>query len=943
MVLKSGQPVAPSLLGRDPECRSVDDLLASALLGRSSVTVVRGEIGVGKSTLLRYAAARADEMGLRVLRCRGLESESVLSYAGLADLLRPIGDRIDRLPVTQATELRAVLALGPPATGNRFVVYQAVLGMLAAAADDGPVLVAIDDLQWVDRPTAEALLFAARRLESEGVAVVLAIRDDADRQPGRGEVDISGLSHLLLAGLSVQAGADLVLSSARSPVSPGVAQQLASITRGNPLALVELTRRLPVDELAGERPLQDLPPTAADESLRRTLGGLPAPALAALLVVACSDESANQPLLTAMAEIGLAASDLEAGEVAGLLRVDTGGIRFRHPLMRSVVNREASASDRRRVHRVLALAAHRRGEPEREAWHRAAALTGPDESAADALAQTAADARGRAGPVAAARALERAADVTARPDRRIELLCGAAREALIGGAYSWSLDLVRRIDPAAAAPAKQAEVVALRAAVEQACGSAQTAHGLLLGLGTQLMPFDTAGASTLLAGAALAAIQAGQVTLAASPAAAAAAAVPRTAGGGSPAELLCSATLAVVTGYAAGPSEGFGEILRALSEDCRPLLPRWPSVLPFGIALAQARGHDDVARHVIESLVAEFRASSALGLLPVFLTQLAEQHIRDGRWYEAYAEALEALSLARDTGQRSSVAHALNVLARLEGCRGEEQECLRHLQEAAGDPQSADDLVKFPREAARGLLELSLGRADQAILPLVRLVLAEDRQGLHEPAVFGWLPDLVEAYVKTGRTAEATALLPRFDTEADPAAWTTAVAARCRGLLADDDAFEAEFAFALENHGAALPFERARTELCLGERLRRARRRAAALPMLDSAADTFGRLGARPWAERARAELAIAGGERRPAGPGPAQRLTPQELQIALLVARGSSNREAAATLFLSEKTIEAHLTRVYRTLGVRSRWRLAEAMRSENVVSGRNPAPKMG
>jgi DNA-binding CsgD family transcriptional regulator len=919
-------PATPTVLGRESECRTVDGLLSAALAGSSNATVVLGDLGVGKSTLLRYAVARADELGMQVLRCRGLEAESSLSYAGLADLLRPISTRIDRLPAPQATELRAALALGPPATGNRFLVYQAALGMLDAATDDGPVLLVVDDLQWVDRPSAEALLFAARRLGSEGVVALVAIRDDADKQNALGDVDISGLDQLVLTGLSVEAGTDLVLSYARSPVSPGVARQLASITRGNPLALVQLSRRLPPQELAGTRPLRDLPQTAVDEALRKALIDLPTPTSAALLVVACSDETAHRPMLAAMAEIGLTATDLEPAEIAGLLETDVAGIRFRHPLMRSVVNRQASPAERRRVHRALALVAHHRGEPDREAWHAAAALTGPDDAAADALARTAADARDRGGPIAAARALERAAEVTARPDRRVELLSGAAREALTGGAYSWSLDVVRRIDPESATPARQVEVVALRAAVEQACGSAQTAHALLLDLGTRLMAADPAGGATLLAGAALAAIQAGQVELAVSPAAAAAAAVPRTPREDSPAELLCAATLAVTRGYAAESSETFGAVLRVLADDSRPCLPLWPSILPFAIALAQARGHDDVARGVLESLVTQFRAASALGLLPIFLSQLAEQHFRDGRWYEAYAEALEALTLARETGQSSSGAHALVVLARLEACRGDEQSCLRHLREAT-DPHSADDLVKFPREAARGLLELSLGRAEQAILPLLRLVLAEDRQGLHEPAMFSWLPDLIEAYVKTGRTAEATDLLSRFDTEAPPAAWTTAVAARCRGLLASDDAFEHEFAVALESHGAAMPFERARTELCLGERLRRSRRRAAALPVLDSAAAAFSRLGARPWAE-----LAIAGGQRVLDAPDPARRLTPQELQIALLVSRGSSNREVATTLFLSEKTIEAHLTRIYRSLGVRSRGRLAEAMRSETV-----------
>ena len=243
------------------------------------------------------------------------------------------------------------------------------------------------------------------------------------------------------------------------------------------------------------------------------------------------------------------------------------------------------------------------------------------------------------------------------------------------------------------------------------------------------------------------------------------------------------------------------------------------------------RGHDDVARRVLDQLVAECRAGNELGRLPIYLTQLAELHIRDGRWYEAYAEAVDAVTLAKETGQHSSVTHGLGVMARLEACRGDEHLCRQHLMEADDYASRTEDgLVRFPRDAARGLWHLTMGRPEQAIEPLTRLVHAEDRLGLREPAVFGWLPDLVEAYVKTGQPDAAAALLPRFDTAADPTSWTLAVAARCRGLLATDDTYESEFSAALEHHGASLPFERARTELCFGERLRRARRRAAACP-----------------------------------------------------------------------------------------------------------------
>jgi DNA-binding CsgD family transcriptional regulator len=920
-----------TLLGRATECGLIDGLLTAAVAGTSGVLVIRGEIGVGKSALLQDAATRATELGMSVLRCRGLESESQLPYAGLADLLRPIGTLIQQLPSTLAAELAGALAIGPPAGGNRFAVYLATLDMLSRASDDAPVLVNVDDLQWVDRSSAEAVLFAARRLQAEGVVVLFASRDEHGTAESGPALDLTGLDVLSVTGLPGPDGEELVRVSAESAVSPRVARQLAVATGGNPLALVELTRRLSPEQLSGRQPLDDLTAGGAiDNALSRILAGLPAATRTALLVIAASDVSTAEPLLDAMAELGLDPGTLDVAESVGLLKTDVATIGFRHPLMRSLVYRQSSGASRRTAHAALAAVAGRRDEPEREAWHRAAALVKPDAEAAEALARTATHARARAGPDAAARALERAAQITNRPDRRVELLVGAAREALTAGGYDWSLDLVHQAADQVTAPDVRAELVVLRAAVEQACGSAEVAHALLGELGARVGAVDRSRGAVLLAGAALAAIQAGQILRAA---ASAEQASSFTLDPGSSAALLTAATSAVVTCYAAGPSAGMGDVLTALDDKHRQRLPRWPSVLPFAIELASVRGHDDVARRVLDQLVAECRAGNELGRLPIYLTQLAELHIRDGRWYEAYAEAVDAVTLAKETGQHSSVTHGLGVLARLEACRGDEDLCRQHLTEADDYASRTEDgLVRFPRDAARGLWHLTMGRAEQAIEPLTRLVHAEDRLGLREPAVFGWLPDLVEAYVKTGQTDAAAALLPRFDTAAEPTSWTLAVAARCRGLLATDESFENEFSAALEHHGSSLPFERARTELCFGERLRRNRRRAAALPWLDSAADTFARMGARPWAQRARAELAIAGGKRRPAGPVPAQHLTPQELQIALQVGRGLSNREVAANLFLSDKTVEAHLTRIYRALGVRSRGQLAAALRSGAV-----------
>ena len=907
------------LVGRDQQTRRLQELLGGATKARSGSLLLLGEAGTGKSALLAEARDAACELGATVLSCRGLEPDSQLSYAGLADLLRPVTGLLERLPPGQAAELAGALALGPPAAGNRFAVYLATLEMFSLASDAGPVLVLVDDLHWLDPPSAEAVVFAARRLQAEGVVVVMAARESGLVEgPGAPGLPV-GIDVQRIGALPPAAAADLVRRSAGGQVSERVAAELVDLAEGNPLALVETTRTLSPDQLAGLRPLQPL--GAGDvpgAALGRRLSGLSADTMLALLVIACADEIASAPLLEAIGDLGLPTDVLEPAEQAGVVTVDPAELRLRHPLLRGVLTGAASGPDRRRAHAALADVAARRGETAREAWHRAAALTRPDESAVEALALAAGEARARGGPGAAARALERASQITDRPQRRLELLAAAATEALSAGAYGWSLELVQRaiaLDPAAA---QNAQLTILRASAEQACGAPQVAHALLLELGRQVIAVQPDHGAVLLANASLAAVQLGDMHKAS-------AAAELTVGAGvtpgSPVDLLCAAARAIVDTFRAVPGADVGPVLRVLEDEVRVTLPRWGGAVPFALRVAMVRDHAGTTRRVLERMIADARAGSELGLLPIFVGQLAELHRADGRWFEARAEALEALQLARDTAQLSVATYALALLAWIDGARGDAPACLARLQEAEDlfattEPGS----VLLLLWSARAMLHLTLGEPEHALLPLGRLLREEERLGIAEPAMYGWLPDLVEAAVKAGRLEEASDALKRLETGAAPTRWTRAVAARCRGLLADPGEAEEHFLAALTELGDDRPFDRARTELLLGERLRRARRRAAALPWLDSAADTFARLGAKVWAERARSELSIAGAERRPAGPVPEQQLTPRELQIAMMVAEGASNREVAAGLFLSDKTVEAHLTRIYRSLGVGSR-----------------------
>lgn len=910
--------------GRDAECARLDEFLS--LTGRGAVTpvVIRGDIGVGKSTLLNYARDQAGRHGRTVLPGRGLKDETELPFSALGDLLEPLRPLLGRLPAGQAQQLAGALSSGRATGDNSLVVFRAVLGLLRLAGASGPLLLAVDDRQWLDRDSASALDFAVRRLDAEDVAVVYVTRTDAesvDRQ-----LDIDAIT-MTVAGLPPRFGIELVRGASTRPVSDAVARDLVAMTGGNPRALVEISSRLTDDQLAGRLPVHRLPdrvPIAAE--LNRRLDALPATTRRGLLVAAAADTTDTTVVYDALDQLGLEPICLAAAEAARCLIVDSGGIRFPDPLLRTVAL-ATTGPELRRVHAVLAATAGRRGDAARQVWHQAAALEGPDDTTARSLAATAGSLRA---PGRAAKALERAAEISRGTDRRAGFLLAACGRAMTAGAFAWAGDLLERGRDQATSPAQQAEMAIMRAALNQVCGSAWTAHRQLRDLGRAAIAIDAERAAALFSGAALAAIQAGQIAEAGVSAARATDLVrePESLIG-----LLCRATRAIVAGYAGSTVPSPNPAQLVLGDGVVNRLPQWPNILPFALAIAAARGPAGLARRVLDDLVLRCRRESDLGRLPVFMTQQAELIIQDGRWGEGYAQAQEALTIARETGQHSAVTHALTVLARVEACRGETEACTNHLQEATDLAARADDgLVRFPREAARGLLHLSTGDHSRTVLVLERLAADQRRAGLHEPAVFGWTGDLIEAQLKEGHMDRAGTAMTMFDAAASPTPWTRAIAARCRGMLAAESDYEAEFSTALDLLGSALPFERARTELCLGERLRRSRRRAAAIRSLDDALDTFSRLGARPWADRARAEIAVAAGERSATGPGVARSLTPQETQVARLVAGGSSNREVAATLFLSEKTIEAHLTRIYRSLRIRSRAQLA-AILHETVV----------
>jgi DNA-binding CsgD family transcriptional regulator len=611
-----------------------------------------------------------------------------------------------------------------------------------------------------------------------------------------------------------------------------------------------------------------------------------------------------EPIVDAVRRIGLDERSLEAAEDAGLVHIDRDGVRFRHPLVRSAVVQTAAASERRRAHRALADALAD-GSPDERAWHLSAAALGFDEQAATELAQAAVRTRARSGWAPAALALERSARLTRDPDVRADRLLDAAESAMVGGRIELTLSLTDELLAHQDGAPRRARVIRLRGQIELHCGDVGHALDHLLEGADVLARDDPAAATAMLADAVEAAELLGKPRRALQ--AAAGADALRT--GHEPDELVAEFALGQALRLAGRPADARPHLERALAVLTSGGEPRasmraftrgahaagWLDRVPEGLVLARCA-------------VDAAREQGAFGPLAHALEVTTALDATAGRWREGHGHASEALELARAARCAWTLTRCLEHLAWLEAAQGNEERCRAHAADA--DAVAADAGFHSGRaRAAVGLLELGLGRVDDA----ARVFDAIDPAALERIGA----GDFVEALIRGGRTEEARAALERLP------AGQEAVAARCAGLLGNDEDFEAPFAQALDRHAEHDAFGRARTPLCLGERRRRAGRRVEARTELRAAHEVFGRLGARPWADRAASELRATGERlgRREARPG--DELTPQELQVALQAAEGRTNKEIGAALFLSPKTVDFHLRRVFRKLDVRSRGEL--------------------
>jgi DNA-binding CsgD family transcriptional regulator len=901
------------LVGRGDERAQLDGMIARARDGGSAALVVHGEPGIGKTRLLEYAAEAA--AGFTVLRSRPLEAESELAFAGLSDLLRPVLSLLGGLPEPQAAALSGALALGPSAPGDRFAIAAATLSLLAAAAGECPVLAVVDDGHWLDRPSREALLFAGRRLGSEGVLLLLGTRDGA-------WVPAAGLRTLELRGLPAEDAAALIEQTG-TPTGAAARNLIVTETRGNPLAILEAVAALTDAELLGQAPVTR--PLAVGASLghafARQLDVLPAETQDALLIAAASDTGSAGEITRALAHAGLSLSALEPAERDGVIALDGGRVEFRHPLVRSAAYHQHGPADRRAAHRALAAAAGA-DAAESAAWHLAAASAGPDEEAAALLETLAESAFARSAYATAARAFQAAASLSPHVTDRVRRTTGAGRALWLAGEGDRAATLLETVLDLAVEPTVRAGLQESRGRAMLFARPVSQTQAMLIAEASRVEPHDQARASALLAAAALTRLMAGDLA-GADETARRALATARP--GTQPAAVTALALVAA----------GGGHVNEALAL-IRPVLSSLELIdpladLPLGLSVAQTLGWIEQApdaREMLDRIIGAARTAGTPAVLPSPLAMSSEFEFRRGKIAAAYAAATESVQLAAETGQEGLSSWSLVALARVEAVCGQDEDCQAHV--AAGLELSRRTgwvMTEIYAAAVLGLLELSRGRADRAAMHLAECARLERQcsAGLLVPTFAQWAADLVEAHVRRSALAAAEQSLDMLEDQARRTGlkWANAGAARCRAMLAGDDQYEPEFQAALRLYGEEMAFERARTLLALGQRRRRSRRHADAQAPLHEALAYFERNGAEPWARQARAEV-TANGEAPPRGTaGNLLSLTPQELHVALTIARGATNREAAAALFLSPKTIEFHLGNVYRKLAVRSRTEL--------------------
>jgi len=912
------------LVGRSAETEAVDRLLGRARDGHSGVLVVRGEAGIGKSALLEYAADRAGAM--TVLRAVGIEAESEFAFAALHQLLRPVLHRIDRVPDPQAHALCSAFALSDEPLEDRFRVSLAALSLLADAAEERPLVCVVDDAQWLDGASADTLVFVARRLEADAIALLFAARDDVLRP-----FEASGLEELRLQPLAAPEARALLGSRAGSKLSPAAIEWVVDNANGIPLAIVELPQALSAAQQRGEELVSRLlPAISLEQAYLERVERLP-PQLRSLLVIAAAEDTGERATIARAAALqAIDPAGLAEAEEAGLVRVVADRVEFRHPLVRSAVYRGAGFAERERAHLALAAVLDGPTDADRRAWHRAAATIGPDADVADELERTAQRARLRSGYAATAAALERAAELSVDPESEARRLVGSGDAAWHAGQPERATALLERASPIVTNVHVRAQLDLLRGQIEWRCGSLVDAHAIFMAGAARIALVDPAKALEMLFAAGMAAVVIGDF-------AAVAEAGRRAAALSLPededpllAELLIGSG-SLSEGKTAAEVPHVLEALERTDELDEPHLLVWAAATA---ALAGDTEREAALRRRAEAMA---RTSGAVDVLVLVLTSVGVRGVLAER-FDMHAEVVEGLRLARETGLPNATNPFFAVLAWIAAVTGRDDECHERAADLGESARARGaGMAVAIAEWALAILGLGRGRPDEAITRLQAL--RDAPVGVGNPlVVLISTPDLVEACVRCGRFAEALAANARLQDFAQPDAptWALAAAARCRALVSDDADAEGEFAEAVRlYHDANRPFGAARTGLLFGEHLRRNRRPVEAREHLRAALEIFERLGAVPWADRARTELRAAGETTRTRDPDALAGLTPQELQVAQFAGQGLSNKEIAAQLLLSPRTVEYHLRKVFQKLGISSRTELIRLGVGDDEVAG--------
>jgi DNA-binding CsgD family transcriptional regulator len=908
----------PGLRGRQGECETLSRLVASVQAGRSQVLVLRGEAGIGKTALLEFLADSA--RGCQVGRAAGVESELELAYAGLHQLCSPYLDRIGALPAPQRSALGTAFGLQPGRAPDRFLLGLAVLTLLSEVAEEQPLICMVDDAQWLDQASAQTLEFVARRLAAEPVGLVFAVRE-TDEEP-----KLAGLPALRLRGLGIDDAAALLESAVPGTLDPRVRNRILDESDGNPLALLELPRTLTAAELAigvasrarGTAPLAN----RLEQGFIRQLSALPQPSRQFLLAAA-AEPVGDVPLLWRAAQrLDIGADAAAEAEAAGLIEL-RDRVRFRHPLVRSAVYRSATPPQRRQVHQALADATDPDLDPDRRAWHRACAAAGPDENVAADLERSADRAVALGGLAAAAAFLEMAAALTPDPAWRAQRSLAAGQAKATAGEFGTALSLLTAAEEGPLDEAGQATIDLLRAQISYNSSHGNQALPMMLAAARRLEPLDGNLARGTYLDALSAALFAGRLASGPGPGmrrvAEAVREMPAPRAPGKADLLLEGMAVLYTDGYAASAPllhravQTFGREDLTLDE---ALHSAWVA------AVAAVDLWDDVHWDILSQRHLDVvRQAGALSLLPLALASRAIFDIHSGNLAAAAALVAESHWVAEVTGGENTLTPIPE--AWLAAMRGHEKHAEQLIQDTLNAATALGQGVALNMMySARAALCNGLGRYEDA--------LAAAREAATDPLELGptkWaLAELVEAGVRSGNTGAAAGAFGQLSvmTRASGTDLALGIEAARGALLRDDDTAERLYREAIERLGRTrIRVELARAQLLYGEWLRREGRRADARAQLRTAHEALTAMGVEAFADRARHELAATGETVRKRTVETRGELTSQEAHIARLAAEGLTSPEIAAALYLSPRTVEWHLRKIFTKLGVSTRRQL--------------------